>query len=40
VDRNSVKRGLVEKPEDRHSTDEDLSVGTPLEMVELSALRD
>jgi hypothetical protein len=40
IHRNPVRRGLVEKPEDCHPTDEDLSVGTPVEMVELSPLSD
>src|ERR1035437_1060470 len=36
--RNPVVRGLVEKPEDCHPTDEDLSVRTPVGMVQLPAL--
>ena len=38
--RNPVVRGLVAKPEDCHPTDEDLSVGTPVAVVQLPALRD
>jgi len=40
IHRNPVKRGLVAKPEDCHPTDEDLSVGTPVAVVQLPALRD
>jgi putative transposase len=40
IHRNPVRRGLVEKPEDCHPTDEDLSVRTPAEMAELSPLSD
>jgi hypothetical protein len=35
-----VRRGLVEEPEECRLTDEDLSVGTPEEMVERSPLSD
>jgi putative transposase len=40
IHRNPVRRGLVAKPEDCRPTDEDLSVGTPMEVVELSPLSD
>jgi len=38
IHRNPVRRGLVAQPEDCHPTDEDLSVGTPVAVVELSPL--
>ena len=38
IRRNPVRRGLVAQPEDCHPTDEDLSVGTPVAVVELSPL--
>jgi putative transposase len=38
--RNPVVRGLAEKAEDCHPTDEDLSVGTPVGVVQLPALCD
>ncbi|MFZ0338500.1 MAG: hypothetical protein WAL45_10740 [Terracidiphilus sp.] len=37
---NPVKRGLVAKPEDCHPTDEDLSVGTQVAVVQLPAICD
>ena len=37
--RNPAVRGLVAKPEDCHPTNEDLSVGTPVGVVQLLALR-
>jgi putative transposase len=40
IHRNPVRRGLVAKPEECRPTDEDLSVGTPAEVVELSPLSD
>jgi hypothetical protein len=40
IHRNPVARGLVAKPEDCHPADEDLSVGTPVAVVQFPALRD